>query len=484
MRIGVVKQFSGEGYQPGVEQRFDEAVALLEELGAEVVEVDCPHFDYALPAYYLILPSECSSNLARFDAMRYGLRVGDDGTRSAEEVMALTRDAGLRRRGEAPHHPRHLRAVQSGYYDAYYGQAQKVRTLIARDFEAAFEQVDVLVSPTTPTTAFPLGERRRRPAWRCTSPTCAPSRPTWPATPRCRFPAGLAPEDGLPVGLQIIAPAMADDRLYRVGGAVEAALADRWGHLLIDEAPELHDHMKKAKVLFTFVGTIFAGRTAIQRIRQARTEEDRLELLDAALNAAVVVTGLLVIVRRLRGEDEDDQRMSTVTDGSCCPTTRRSRPSTRCSASRCTSSSAPRRRCSAAARPSSAPSPTPRSARPASGCPARCRWSTRSPSSRPSGSASRCTATIAPWCRFARKNYFYPDMPKNFQTSQYDEPICIDGYLDVEVVTDDGPAGAASRSSASTWRRTPASRCTSAARPAASTAPTTRSSTTTGPASR
>ena len=98
--------------RPGVEQRFHEAVELLEELGAEVVEVDCPHFDYALPAYYLILPSECSSNLARFDAMRYGLRVGDDGTGSAEEVMALTRDAGLRRRGQAAHHARHLRAVQ------------------------------------------------------------------------------------------------------------------------------------------------------------------------------------------------------------------------------------------------------------------------------------------------------------------------------------------------------------------------------------
>ena len=125
---------------------------------APVVEVDCPHFDYALPAYYLILPSECSRNLARFDAMRYGLRVGDDGTRSAEEVMALTRDAGFGAEAK-----RRIiigtYALSSGYYDAYYGQAQKVRTLIARDFEAAFAQVDVLVSPTTPTTAFPLGER-------------------------------------------------------------------------------------------------------------------------------------------------------------------------------------------------------------------------------------------------------------------------------------------------------------------------------------
>ena len=238
MRVGVVKQFSGEGYQPGVEQRFREAVTLLEELGASVVEVDCPHFDYALPAYYLILPSECSSNLARFDAMRYGLRVGDDGTRSAEEVMALTRDAGFGAEAK-----RRIiigtYALSSGYYDAYYGQAQKVRTLIARDFEAAFEQVDVLVSPTTPTTAFPLGERVDDPMAMYLADLCTiPSNLAGNAS--MSIPAGLSPDDGLPVGLQFIAPPMADDRLYRVGGAVEAALADRWGHLLIDEAPELY----------------------------------------------------------------------------------------------------------------------------------------------------------------------------------------------------------------------------------------------------
>ena len=237
MRVGVVKQFSGEGYQPGVEQRFREAVSLLEELGASVVEVDCPHFDYALPAYYLILPSECSSNLARFDAMRYGLRVGDDGTRSAEEVMALTRDAGFGAEAK-----RRIiigtYALSSGYYDAYYGQAQKVRTLIARDFEAAFEQVDVLVSPTTPTTAFRLGERVDDPMAMYLADLCTiPSNLAGNAS--MSIPAGLSPDDGLPVGLQFIAPPMADDRLYRVGGAIETALADRWGHLLIDEAPEL-----------------------------------------------------------------------------------------------------------------------------------------------------------------------------------------------------------------------------------------------------
>jgi aspartyl-tRNA(Asn)/glutamyl-tRNA(Gln) amidotransferase subunit A len=237
MRIGVVRQFSGEGYQPGVEQRFREAVGVLEGLGATVVEVDCPAFDYALPAYYLILPSECSSNLARFDAMRYGLRVGDDGTASAEDVMSLSRDAGFGNEAK-----RRIMlgtyALSSGYYDAYYGQAQKVRTLITRDFEAAFERADVLVSPTTPTTAFRLGERVDDPLARYLADLC-----TIPANlagnASMSMPVGLAPEDGLPVGLQVIAPPLADDRLYRVGGALEAALADTWGHLLIHEAPEL-----------------------------------------------------------------------------------------------------------------------------------------------------------------------------------------------------------------------------------------------------
>src|SRR5260370_11207303 len=142
LRVGVVREFSGDGYQPGVLARFHEATELLESLGAKVVEVSCPAFDYALPAYYLIAPSEASSNLARFDAMRYGLRAGDDGPRSAAEVMALTRAEGfgaeVKRRIILGTY-----ALSSGYYDAYYGKAQQVRTLIGRDFDAAFEQVDV-----------------------------------------------------------------------------------------------------------------------------------------------------------------------------------------------------------------------------------------------------------------------------------------------------------------------------------------------------
>ena len=232
LRIGVVPELSGEGYQPGVLARFNEAVELLESLGAKVVEVSCPHFTYALPAYYLIAPSECSSNLARFDGMRYGLRVGDDGTRDAEEVMSLTRAAGF-----GPEVKRRIMlgtyALSSGYYDAYYGKAQQVRTLITRDFEAAFEQVDVLISPTTPTTAFSIGERADDPIAMYLADLCTiPSNLAGNAA--LSVPCGLAPEDGLPVGLQIMAPVLADDRVYRVAAAVEAALTQRRGGPLLD----------------------------------------------------------------------------------------------------------------------------------------------------------------------------------------------------------------------------------------------------------
>ncbi|WP_433516024.1 Asp-tRNA(Asn)/Glu-tRNA(Gln) amidotransferase subunit GatA [Nonomuraea sp. CA-143628] len=237
MRIGVVKEFGGDGYQPGVLARFHEAVELLESLGAKVVEVSCPSFSTALPAYYLIAPSECSSNLARFDAMRYGLRVGDDGTRSAEEVMALTRAAGF-----GPEVKRRIMlgtyALSSGYYDAYYGQAQKVRTVISREFEAAYHQVDVLVSPTTPTTAFPIGERADDPMAMYLADLCTiPSNLSGNAA--ISVPCGLADEDALPVGLQIMAPVLGDDRCYRVGAAVEQALESRWGGSLLSKAPAL-----------------------------------------------------------------------------------------------------------------------------------------------------------------------------------------------------------------------------------------------------
>ncbi len=239
VRIGVVRELTGEGYQAGVQARFDESVQLLVDAGAEVVEVSCPSFVHALAAYYLILPSEASSNLAKFDAMRYGLRVYPDGIEdpNAEEVMRATRDAGfgdeVKRRIILGTY-----ALSSGYYDAYYGQAQKVRTLISRDFAAAFDSADVLVSPTAPTTAFRLGEKLDDPVAMYLNDIA-----TIPANlagvPGLSLPSGLADEDGLPTGFQILAPAMADDRLYRVGAALEAALLDRWGAPLLDKAPDL-----------------------------------------------------------------------------------------------------------------------------------------------------------------------------------------------------------------------------------------------------
>ncbi|MEV6690543.1 Asp-tRNA(Asn)/Glu-tRNA(Gln) amidotransferase subunit GatA [Micromonospora sp. NPDC051196] len=220
VRLGIVTEFAGEGAEPGVLAAFNEAVDTLTKLGAEIVEVSCPHFKYALPAYYLIAPSECSSNLARFDGVRFGLRVGDDGNRSLEEVMSLTREAGF-----GPEVKRRIMigtyALSSGYYDAYYGQAQKVRTLITRDFTAAFERVDALISPTTPFVAFPLGARTSDPyqmylADLFTIPT------NLYGGPGISVPCGLA--DGLPVGLQVMAPTMADDRMYRVAAALESAV--------------------------------------------------------------------------------------------------------------------------------------------------------------------------------------------------------------------------------------------------------------------
>ncbi|GAA4374832.1 Asp-tRNA(Asn)/Glu-tRNA(Gln) amidotransferase subunit GatA [Nocardioides caricicola] len=231
LKVGVVTELSGDGYQPGVLARFQEGVDLLVKAGAEVVEVSCPHFVHALATYYLIMPCEASSNLAKFDAMRYGLRVWPSEDASAEEVMRATRDAGfgdeVKRRIILGTY-----ALSSGYYDAYYGQAQKVRTLISRDFEAAFEKVDVLVSPTAPTTAFKLGEKLDDPiAMYLNDLATIPA--NLAGVPGISVPSGLADEDGLPAGFQILAPALADDRCYRVGAALEAALLEQWGGPLV-----------------------------------------------------------------------------------------------------------------------------------------------------------------------------------------------------------------------------------------------------------
>ncbi|MCD1145043.1 Asp-tRNA(Asn)/Glu-tRNA(Gln) amidotransferase subunit GatA [Kocuria sp. LUK] len=239
LRVGVVKELTGEGFQPGVEQRFREAVEALREAGAEIVEIETPHFRYALGAYYLIMSSEVSSNLAKYDGVRFGHRVlPEEGPLTIERVMGATRAAGfgaeVKRRIILGTY-----ALSAGYYDAYYGSAQKVRTLVQRDFAAAFEQVDVLVSPTAPTTAFELGavDESADPMQMylndiATIPT------NLAGIPAISVPGGLAPEDGLPVGIQFMAPAREDARLYRAGAGLEALLADRWGGPLWRDLPE------------------------------------------------------------------------------------------------------------------------------------------------------------------------------------------------------------------------------------------------------
>jgi aspartyl-tRNA(Asn)/glutamyl-tRNA(Gln) amidotransferase subunit A len=239
LRVGVVKELTGEGFQAGVQQRFDEAVELLRSAGAEIVELSTPNFRYALGAYYLIMSSEVSSNLAKYDGVRFGHRVlPEGGPMTIERVMGATRAAGfgaeVKRRIILGTY-----ALSAGYYDAYYGSAQKVRTLVQRDFAAAFEQVDVLVSPTAPTTAFELGavDESADPMQMylndiATIPT------NLAGIPAISVPGGLAPEDGLPVGIQFMAPAREDARLYRAGAGLEALLEDRWGGPLWKDLPD------------------------------------------------------------------------------------------------------------------------------------------------------------------------------------------------------------------------------------------------------
>lgn len=244
LRIGVIKQLQGEGFQDGVLNRFNEALEELKAAGAEIVEVDCPSFEYAIAAYYLILPAEASSNLAKFDSVRFGLRVTPEGNPTIERVMAATREAGF-----GPEVKRRIilgtYALSSGYYDAYYGSAQKVRTLIQRDFAAAFAKADVLVSPTAPTTAFKIGEKNEDPLAMYLNDVA-----TIPANlagiPGISLPIGTADEDNLPVGIQFLAPAMEDARLYHVGAVLENILEAKWGKTMMDFAPKLENLVKGA----------------------------------------------------------------------------------------------------------------------------------------------------------------------------------------------------------------------------------------------
>ncbi|TLP93418.1 Asp-tRNA(Asn)/Glu-tRNA(Gln) amidotransferase subunit GatA [Nesterenkonia salmonea] len=238
LRIGVIKQLQGEGYQSGVLARFHEALDQLRQAGAEIVEVDCPSFDYALGAYYLIMPSEASSNLARYDGVRYGTRVvPEEGPLTIERVMGATRAAGF---GEEVKRRIILGtyALSAGYYDAYYGSAQKIRTLIQQDFDAAFEQADVLISPTSPTVAFPLWEKLDDPLAMYLNDIA-----TIPANlagiPGISVPGGLS--EGLPVGIQFLAPAKEDARVYHAAGALEQLLNDTYDAPLWAQIPALEE---------------------------------------------------------------------------------------------------------------------------------------------------------------------------------------------------------------------------------------------------
>ena len=216
LRVGLVSELMGEGIAPDVAARVREAAAALAAVGATVEEVSVPAVTFGLSAYYLIAPAEASSNLARFDGVRYGLRVDAPTT---NEMMIATRTAGL---GDEVKRRIMLGtyALSAGYYDAFYGQAQKVRTLICRDFEAAYENFDVLLSPTSPTTAFELGAIHDPLTMYlndiCTIPTNLAGHPAM------SVPFGTG-DDGLPVGVQILAPALGEVPMFRAAAAVEAA---------------------------------------------------------------------------------------------------------------------------------------------------------------------------------------------------------------------------------------------------------------------
>ncbi|MGH2759241.1 MAG: Asp-tRNA(Asn)/Glu-tRNA(Gln) amidotransferase subunit GatA [Actinomycetota bacterium] len=217
LRIGVATDLMGEGTQAGVAQRVREALVIAERLGAVVEDVSLPSFEYGIDAYYVITPAEASSNLARYDGTRYGLRVnGDD----VLKMNRATREAGfgaeVKRRLLLGTY-----ALSSGYYDAWYGRALKLRTKIIQDFNRAFERVDVLVSPTSPTTAFRIGEKIDDPLQMYLSDVCTVATPL-AGSCAISIPCGVAPEDGLPVGLQLMGPPLTESTLLRTAFALEA----------------------------------------------------------------------------------------------------------------------------------------------------------------------------------------------------------------------------------------------------------------------
>lgn len=237
LTVGLIKELSGDAFQREVSERFNEAVELLRGAGANVVEVSCPNFEYAMDAYYLIMSAEASSNLARYDGVRYGLRVEpSEGPVTMERMMAATRGAGfggeVKRRIILGTH-----ALSSGYVDAYYLSAQRVRTLVQRDFAAAFGQVDVLVSPTVPTSAFKIGEKIEDiMAMYLNDIATIPA--NMAGVPAISLPTGLD-DAGLPVAMQVLAPAHEDNRLYEVAGALEVLITQAAGGALLDKIPAL-----------------------------------------------------------------------------------------------------------------------------------------------------------------------------------------------------------------------------------------------------
>jgi aspartyl-tRNA(Asn)/glutamyl-tRNA(Gln) amidotransferase subunit A len=219
IRVGVPRQMMElEAIEPGVREAVERAIETARELGAEVGECELPlSVDYGLPCYYLIAPAEASSNLARYDGVRYGPRAGNG---DYHAMVMRTRDEGF---GDEPKRRIMLGAyaLSAGYYEAYYGQAQKVRTVILREHRAAFEDFDVLVSATSPTVAFELGARTANPLAMYASdlltiPSCMAG------LPGLNIPCGLS--EGLPVGLQLIGPQFAENRLFAVGHALERAI--------------------------------------------------------------------------------------------------------------------------------------------------------------------------------------------------------------------------------------------------------------------
>jgi aspartyl-tRNA(Asn)/glutamyl-tRNA(Gln) amidotransferase subunit A len=219
IRVGVPRELNeAEGIEPGVKEVVQRTIELCRELGAEVGETSLPRsVDYGMPCYYLIAPAEASSNLARYDGVRYGLRVNGSNLR---QMYEKTRDVGF---GDEPKRRIMLGtyALSAGYYEAYYGQAQKVRTVIADEHAAAFENFDVLVSPTSPTVAFKLGEKAENPlAMYLSDVLTIPS--NLAGLPGLSIPCGLS--DGLPVGFQLIGPQFSENTLFYVGHALEQAI--------------------------------------------------------------------------------------------------------------------------------------------------------------------------------------------------------------------------------------------------------------------